>query len=149
MKLCDICGNEIPDQAWKCPHCETQQYGGESSRQRRSRKVVTINLKDGLPSTEQALERMERELAAAASDGVKVVRVVHGYGSSGKGGQIRQAVLRRLQQQEHSFGVRKYIPGDEYSEDTNAGREALAAHPALRSSLKSDRLNPGMTLVLL
>ena len=149
MKLCDTCGNEIPEQAWKCPYCETQQYSGESSRPRRSRKVLTLNLKDGLPSTEQALERMERELAAATADGVKVVRLVHGYGASGKGGQIRQTVLRHLQRQGHSLGVRKYIPGDEYSEDTNAGREALAAHPALRGSLKSDQLNPGMTLVLL
>ena len=111
--------------------------------------MVTVNLKDGLPSTEQALERMEQELAAATADGVKVIRVIHGYGSSGKGGEIRQALLRRLQREGRRLGVRKFLPGDEYSEDTNAGREALAAYPILRSSLKSDRLNPGMTLVLL
>lgn len=111
--------------------------------------MVTINLKAGLPPVDDALARFDRELAAAAAAGVKVLRVVHGYGSSGVGGKIRQAVRGRLRSRGEDLGVRRFIPGEEYSQHTNLGRQLLADFPALRRSLLSDRENSGITFVVL
>ena len=52
----------------------------------------TVTLEAGHPTTMQALVRMNQALSSARTN-VGVLKLIHGYGSSGKGGAIRQAVL--------------------------------------------------------
>ena len=40
----------------------------------------------------EALERLQRELAVARRDGTSLLKIIHGYGSTGAGGDIRIAV---------------------------------------------------------
>ena len=49
-----------------------------------------------MPTVAQALQHLDRELARARQAGCGVVKLVHGYGSTGAGGEIRVAVQRRL-----------------------------------------------------
>ena len=94
MKICSTCGNEIPDDEWKCPYCDNYQEPGRSSRRTGGEKIKTINLKKGMPFVDEALDTLSVELDLARSQGVKVLRVIHGYGSSGTGGKIKQASSR-------------------------------------------------------
>jgi hypothetical protein len=43
--------------------------------------------------------------------------------------------------------IREYVTGDEYDDLTEAGRSLLSRHPALKSDLRTDRSNPGITFV--
>ena len=43
----------------------------------------------------QAPDRLGKEIALAALLGIRVLTLIHGYGSSGVGGPIKAAVLRR------------------------------------------------------
>ena len=61
----------------------------------------TVNLEAGHPTTMQALVRMNQALSSARTN-TGVLKLIHGYGSSGKGGAIRQAVLEQLQRQKAS-----------------------------------------------
>jgi hypothetical protein len=54
--------------------------------------MKTVNLKEGMPLVHQALMHMDRELAAARAKGCDVIKLIHGYGSTGAGGEIRIAV---------------------------------------------------------
>ena len=144
MKTCITCGNEIPDDEWQCRYCESYQQPGGSSRRTGGKKIKTINLKEGMPPVDEALDTLSVGLDSAREQGVKVLRIIHGYGSSGTGGKIKQAVIQELKSQH-----RAYVVGDRYSEDTNQGRDLLRQFPGLRSTLRSDRNNPGITFVKL
>jgi hypothetical protein len=119
--------------------------GGSSSRLEWKMDEV----KKGMPFVDEALDTLSLELDLARSQGVKVLRVVHGYGSSGSGGKIKQAVLQELASLSRAGRVHAYVVGDRYSEDTNQGRALLSRFPGLGSTLVSDRHNPGITFVQL
>lgn len=149
MKICSTCGNEIPDDEWKCRYCDSYQKPGGSSRTTTKDKIKNIDLKKGMPFVDEALATLSLELDLARSQGVKVLRIIHGYGSSGTGGKIKQAVIQELTSLSRARKVRTYVVGDRYSEDTNQGRDLLSRFPDLRSTLVSDRHNPGITFVQL
>lgn len=144
MKLCTTCGNEIEDASWKCPFCEELQTPAGKTR---GRDVATLNLEKGLPAVDEALDKLDRDLVSHRQSGIKLVRVIHGWGSSGTGGKIKQAVRKRLSSAARRKAIREFLPGENYSKTTNAGRKLLAAHPSLRSSLRSGSDNPGITFV--
>ena len=52
-----------------------------------------LNLELGWPTVDQALRRLDAELEAARKMNTPLMKLIHGYGSSGKGGRIR---ARRL-----------------------------------------------------
>ena len=59
-------------------------------------KVETINIKEGFPPSDVAVANMEIEIEALTFGGAKVVKVVHGYGSHGVGGEIKRLAHIRL-----------------------------------------------------
>jgi len=54
-----------------------------------SDKLIVLNLKAGMPTVDQAKRRLLESLYAPRGASGPVVKVIHGYGSSGKGGAIR------------------------------------------------------------
>jgi DNA-nicking Smr family endonuclease len=109
--------------------------------------VPSINLKAGLPTVDGALRKLKRELQDAKADRRRLVRIIHGYGSTGVGGEIRVAVRKQLQGMLTSKKIQSFLPGEDYSDSTNAGEALLARHLGLRSSLRTDSRNPGITFV--
>jgi len=146
MKSCTTCGNDIADRAWKCPYCEQQQTGPPPEPIRQS-AIRSVNLKEGLPTVAGALAKLKRELQDAKSERRKLLRLIHGYGSTGVGGEIRFAVRKQLQALLTAKKINAFLPGDDYSERTNAGSALLSRHPGLKSSLTTDKNNPGITFV--
>ena len=144
-KDCEVCGNPIPAQAFTCRFCDALQSVENFPKTRE--RVIGSNLEAGLPTVEQALGRLERDLREARACGAKVVRVIHGYGSSGRGGKIRDAVRRELGRKLARGEVKDVTPGENYSSTTNAGRDLLACFKELKTTEHSDKLNPGLTIV--
>ena len=58
-----------------------------------------------MPQVHEALQRMERELALARQEKTKLLKLIHGYGSSGPGGDIRIAVQKRLVEMSQSAQI--------------------------------------------
>lgn len=58
--------------------------------------IWEVNLELGRPSADEALRRLEHELAAKRHLRAKAMKIIHGYGSSGKGGRIRTASRKYL-----------------------------------------------------
>ena len=61
-------------------------------------QFATTNLEDGMPSVPQALARLAAELQSAQRRKIKVLKLVHGYGSSGVGGDLRISIQSKLRQ---------------------------------------------------
>jgi len=147
MKLCETCGNEIEAGAWKCPFCDTYAKASPPRRGQPTQRIATINLKADLPLVAEALRRLDVELVAARSKGAKLVRVIHGYGSGGSGGKIKDAARKRLRQLERKGQIKGLVTGEEYSEASERGRVLLKAYPTLKNSVRPDARNRGITFV--
>jgi len=50
--------------------------------------IRTYNVEAGFPVLDEARRLVIEEIKRAKCDGVKVLKVIHGYGSSGKGGAL-------------------------------------------------------------
>ena len=147
MKTCATCGESIAPQSAVCPFCETPQ-GPDPSGPAPGPPVRNLDIEAGLPTVEAALRRLETQLDRARTDGVRVVRVVHGWGSAtGGGGKIRAAARPWLRAQLERRRIRGLLFGDHYSPSTPEGRDFLRRHPALRASERTDRENPGIAFV--
>ena len=149
MVSCPTCGNEIALPLTVCPYCE-QPVGkadAPSNPASPDRLIATANLKEGLPTVEVALKRLDREISKARSAGVRVLRVIHGYGSKGSGGAIKQAVQKRVTELAGRRALRAFVAGEDYSKASGKGRDLLARFPSLASTLRTDRGNPGITFL--
>jgi len=112
-------------------------------------RVKTVNLKSDMPSVQEALQRLEREMAVARQGKLVVLKVIHGYGSSGAGGDIRIAVQRRLHELAEGRQIRGCIFGENWSKSDESTWRLLQAEFGLKSDPDLGRRNLGITIVLL
>jgi hypothetical protein len=112
-------------------------------------RIKIINLESGMPVVRDALARLERELAVARQDGVDVLKLIHGYGSSGAGGDIRIAVQKRLRECEQEGRIRACIFGEDWSTTDSQTWALLKTSPELKRDPDLGRANRGITVVLL
>jgi hypothetical protein len=157
MKTCTTCGNDIPVRARTCQFCERPQPQAAAPARRPrgaggpgrsgADEVTTINLKHGMPTAAEAVARLDLLLQTCRATGTPVVRLVHGWGASGRGGAIAVAVRGHLRALQGRGLIRGFVAGEDYSEFSHDGRPLRERHAVLRQTLASDRLNRGITLV--
>ena len=94
-------------------------------------KVITVNLEDGLPTLAQAQNRLEGELARCRAHGGKVVKLIHGYGSSGTGGKLRLGIRHDLRTKQRRSLIKLIVPGEEWDIFDQASRQLLDICPDL------------------
>lgn len=111
--------------------------------------IKTVILKDGMPSVEQARGRLTSEIQAAQQAGLKVLKIVHGYGSTGVGGDLRFALQATLRQMAAKKQIRDCIYGENWRKGDERTWELLKQMPELKSDSDLGRGNKGMTIVLL
>lgn len=146
MIICEVCGNEIPASSKCCDFCGSYQRPGRTFS-RGGGPVRSVNLEEGMPPVEEGLERLEEALRRARHEGVRILRVIHGYGSSGSGGKLRIACRTLLKQKVGFNQIRGFLPGEDYSRATGAGKAMIKRHPSLGRTEYMDRGNPGITFV--
>lgn len=149
MITCPVCGNEIKTDDAVCPFC-----GSELSPSKVNVKPVDvahriINIEQGRPLVETALKKMDNELNRARTEKVRVVTLIHGYGSSGKGGRIRTECRKVLDYLVQQKTINSVIPGEDFRKRNGAGKGLLQRYPELERYCSSDFSNPGITIVVL
>lgn len=108
-----------------------------------------VNIKYDMPTADQAVKRTTYEIENARRLGVKCFKIVHGYGSHGKGGKIRVEVRAYLERMKRLKRIADYIPGEEFSIFNEATRAAFQKCDALRRDRDLDRANNGVTIIVL
>ncbi len=102
-----------------------------------------------MPLVRAALDRLDRELTLARQEKATTLKLVHGYGSTGIGGDIRIAVQRRLLELAENGQIRACIFGENWSKSDDAAWKLLQSHPELKHDSDLGRRNRGITIVLL
>ena len=111
--------------------------------------IRTINLEVGMPMVYEALTKLDFEIAQALRDRCPILKLIHGYGSSGVGGDIRIAVQKRLRELQDQGSIRTCIFGEDWSTSDAETWALLKLHPALKSDPHLGRRNAGITIVKL
>ncbi len=102
-----------------------------------------------MPMVRDALQRLDRQLAVARQEKTTLLKLVHGYGSTGAGGDIRIAVQKRLVELAQGGQIRGCIFGENWSKSDEQTWRLLQTQPALKTDSDLGRGNRGITIVLL
>ncbi len=84
---------------------------------------------------------MQLELRKAKGEGVKVVKIIHGWGSTGVGGDIKIAVNNHLSKIQS--GV--IIPGEKFNSSQRQVKNWIKKYPELKNDDTLNRKNKGVT----
>lgn len=109
----------------------------------------TVNLEEGMPTRHTAVLRLHAELRGARAAGCSLVKVIHGYGSSGTGGVLRVAVGSELRQMKERGEIRAFIYGDDFRISDETTWAAIKKYPELKADRDLGRGNRGLTVVWL
>ncbi len=146
--LCGMCGNEFAARKTVCPFCGESVTASQAPSQKAFIQRI-INLEKGMPQVEQALERLRNELHSCRQQHVRVVTLIHGYGSSGTGGLIRDEVRRYLSYLRHEGRVSDVVFGEQFHGHGGPGKQLVRRFPQLAQHRDYKKNNPGITLVVL
>lgn len=108
-----------------------------------------VNLEAGMPTVVIARKRLINGLQTARVTGSKTVKIIHGYGSSGKGGAIKRDTHAFLSQKLAEGNIKGYIKGEDFSPFSENSRRITALAPNLKRDSDYDQGNDGITIVLL
>ncbi|MCL1829372.1 MAG: Smr/MutS family protein [Oscillospiraceae bacterium] len=108
-----------------------------------------VNIKSDLPTSSEAVKRVTYNIRNGKAWGCGAVKIIHGYGSSGKGGKIRTEVRRYLAEQKQKGLITDLIPGEEFSIFGKATLDAFGFCDELRRDKDLERSNNGVTIVVL
>jgi hypothetical protein len=114
-----------------------------------SPKLTIIDLEAGFPDRIQALRKLESALAEAREKQVSVMKIVHGYGSSGVGGILRPVVRNFLRQAKERGDIRLFVTGESFSSFDQRSKDLIHEAPQLLLDSDLGGGNNGITLVLL
>ena len=107
----------------------------------------TVNLKTGHPTVDEARRRLLVELKSARAAGGRLLKVIHGWGSTGEGGKLGPAIRKSLRLRVKEGRARLVVVGERFSSDSNEGRELALRHPSVRADRDFNRANPGITIL--
>lgn len=98
---------------------------------------------------QEALQRLDREIAVARQQKHVLLKVIHGYGSTGVGGDIRIAVQRRLQELAGTGQIRSCIFGEDWAKSNDQTWKLLQGQAELKGDPDLGKGNQGITIILL
>ena len=108
-----------------------------------------INIEYGMPTLDVAMPLLTERLRALKKTGVKAVKIIHGYGSSGKGGRLRKATLNLLEELKTSGSIKEFIGGEQWSKFELRTLTLIDRMPQLYRDQDLERSNRGITVVFL
>ncbi len=111
--------------------------------------IKTVNIEEGLPSVEQARSRLSAEIELARTAGLPLLKVIHGYGSHGVGGDLRLALQATLRRMANAHEIRDCIYGENWRQSDERSWQLLKRAPQLKNDRDLGKGNRGITIVLL
>ncbi len=112
-------------------------------------KTDIINMERDYPTVDQAKARILSAVPAARRRGVKCIKIIHGYGSSGVGGAIGQALPGFLAARQSQGFIKDYAVGADFSAHRDPGVRLTRLYPELKQDSDYKSGNPGITMIML
>lgn len=111
--------------------------------------ITELNLESGMPIVAQAMDILTKEIFRKHNMGFEVLKIIHGFGSTGTGGKIRVATRKKLAEMRDKGQIIDFVIGENFSIFDSTSRKLLDLAPELRAERDLDRHNNGVTFVIL
>ena len=111
--------------------------------------IPVLNLEEGMPPAEEAVSRMRMGIQEMRVSRVKAVKLIHGYGSTGRGGKICSGVRNELANMKRRNLIKDFIPGEDFGPTDAVARRLADQAPAITRDPDYGRMNHGVTIVVL
>ena len=108
-----------------------------------------LDLEAGMPLVEEALRRLRMGIQEMRVSRVKAVKLIHGYGSTGRGGKIGPAVRQELAGMKRRKLIKDYITGEDFGPVDAASRKLAEQNRNITRDPDYGRMNHGITIVVL
>ena len=109
-----------------------------------TKKIYEINMEEGLPDVDAALRILEYRFASAAAIGERVVKVIHGCGSTGRGCGRLRTEARRWGRNDKRVGF--IVKGEDFSVSNPQTRYLVEKFPYIAEDKDLENGNKGITL---
>lgn len=120
-----------------------------SSKSHHPEFIQTANLEAGMPSVEEALQRLDGFFMEMNANHIKLLKLIHGYGSTGRGGKIREEVRKKLNTLKDRHIIAEYLPGEDFNPFNEKSRRILEVFVESVHDPDYGQYNPGITLVVM
>ena len=107
-----------------------------------------IDLKKENSTVEYALAIVEIEIERASLAGTKVIKVLHGYGSHGKGGAIFLNLRKVLSIWKKQGKIKDFFGGDRWNMSDHTALEILNSDKTIYNDEDFNKFNPGITIIV-
>ncbi|MBQ9114674.1 MAG: Smr/MutS family protein [Clostridia bacterium] len=77
-------------------------------------RVEFLNIEKGMPSAQDAMFDLKKSIVLLKNRGCKCVVIIHGYGSTGKGGILCKRARQYLKAQENNKTIKTVIFGEDF-----------------------------------
>lgn len=111
--------------------------------------VRVVNIKEDMPPKDYAVFLLDTAIEDSKKMGYKALIVIHGYGSHGKGGDIKKEVLNYLTQAKKNHKITTFVKGDEWGELNEDRKLMCEICPQLIVNEHLYSINSGVTAILL
>ena len=111
--------------------------------------IKTFNVEAGMPVLDEARRLVIEEIRRAKKEGVRVLKVIHGWGSSGKGGVLCVGLRKSFALRKKENVIKEFIAGENFSIFDATTMILLDAVPELRGDPDLNNTNEGITVLWL
>lgn len=111
--------------------------------------IRVVNIKKDFPNTDYAMFLIDQEIKYCRAVGCRAFVIIHGYGSHGQGGAIKEAVKQYLPELKKKKVIKDFVFGENWG-DTNSSKIAMCEIcPELILHENLQGLNSGVSVVLI
>lgn len=111
--------------------------------------IRTYNVEAGLPTLDEARRLVIAEIKRAKRERVRVLKVIHGYGSSGKGGALCFGLRRSFGLRKKEGAIKDFVAGEDFSIFNQTTLALVESVPELRGDPDLNATNEGITILWL
>lgn len=112
-------------------------------------QLITIDIKSERQTVAEAIAQFLIEINAYKKGGFKVMKVIHGYGSHGVGGAIKNEFLKKCKELKNRQVIEDYTCCDKWTDKNIVKKIATNYCSDLLADGELRHLNPGCSIVIL
>ena len=110
--------------------------------------MVSINIKQDMPPADLAVANLITEIEYYNKTNERIIKVVHGYGSHGTGGEIKKLLHEKLNELTRKKVILGFIKGESFGSFDNLSNLAKKLAPELILNPEFN-FNGGITIIVL
>lgn len=140
--VCSTCGNPVEVRESLCPYC-----GHVERVYLTPTHMSTVDVGHANMTSREALVTLENALDEAQAQSVRVLLIIHGYGSTGYRGVIRRAVRAACRTWQLEGRIRFWLPGERLRPGAELAAVLRQDVPEVVKGPHWNAENPGITVV--